>query len=56
MRSSIPFRVAVRAPSDEIRAPAVYLGDHALCSAARANILTGTLVEQYNQDYTCKNT
>jgi len=52
MSSSIPFRIAVTAPSAEIRAPAVYLGEPAVCSAARANILTETLVEQYNEECT----
>ena len=52
MRSNIPFRIEVTTPSAEIRAPAVYLGDPALCSAARANILTETFVEQYNQECT----
>jgi len=52
MRSSIPFRVAVTVQSAEIRGPAVYLGYPGLFSAARANIWTETLVEQYNQE--CK--
>ena len=52
MRSSIPFRIAVTAPSAEIRAPAVYIGDPTLCSAARANILIETSVEQYNEECT----
>jgi len=52
MRSSIPFRIAATAPTAEIRAPAVYVGDPALCSVAKANILTETLVEQYNQECT----
>lgn len=52
MRSNIPFSIAVATQSAEIRAPAVYLGDPALCLAARANILTETLVEQYNQECT----
>jgi hypothetical protein len=51
MRSSVPFRIAVTTPSAEMRG-AVYLGDPAFCSAARANILTGTSVEQYNQKCT----